>query len=68
MLTLANSLMADANVNKMNIDNLKEALAYLKEYYLASKMENKEPMYGFDNLNSVIVKLQGDIEVEELKK
>lgn len=52
----------------MNIDNLKWALAYLKEYYLMSQMQNREPMYGFGNLNSVIVKLQGDIEVEELKK
>lgn len=68
MLKLANLLMVEGIANQMDIDNLKEALAYLKEYYLASKMENKKPMYGFGNLNSVIVKLQGDIEAEELKK
>lgn len=52
----------------MDIDNLKEALAYLKEYYLTMELRSKKPMYGIGNLNSVIVKLQGDIDAMELNK
>lgn len=49
----------------MDIENLKEALVYLKEYYMFLNMQNKDPRYGFGNLNSVIVKLQNDIDVNE---
>lgn len=53
----------------MNTINLKQALQFLKEYYLTAKMYNCAVMGGLDSLNKVIVKLQNDLEsVAKLKE
>lgn len=54
--------MKDDNMNTLN---LKEALQYLKEYYLTVKMHTLPVMGGLDNLNDVIIKLQNDLRLHE---